>query len=91
LAGGGVQQCKQQASTNPPSVTCYIIHQCVRLAELRPDKATHLLEHGYDTRTVKELLGRSEIKTIMIYTNVLNLAVVGVKKPADLHLLLDKR
>lgn len=86
-----MQQCKQQASTSPPIVKHYTIHQCVRLAELRPDKATDLLEHSYDTRTVKELLGRSEIKTIMIYTNVLNLAVVGVKRPVDLHLLLDKR
>jgi integrase len=44
----------------------------------------HLLERGQDIRTIQELLERSDIKTTMIYTHVLNRGLLGVCSPADL-------
>ena len=68
-----IKQAAQQSNINKP----------VSPHTLRHSFATHLLQSGYDIRTIQELLGHSDVRTTMIYTHVLNKGGKGVISPLD--------
>src|SRR3990172_5543291 len=59
------------------------VEQADHSITLRHSFATHLLENGYDIRTIQKLLGHTNLQTTMIYTHVASKNILGVRSPLD--------
>ena len=68
-----VQSAVRKAGITQPA-SCHTLRHCF---------ATHLLEDGYDIRTVQELLGHADLNTTMIHTHVMTKGANGVRSPLD--------
>lgn len=77
LHPSGLQRAVKQAARQAG------IAKSVSAHTFRHSFATHLLENGYDIRTVQELLGHKDVKTTMVYTHVLNKGPKSVRSPLD--------
>ena len=75
-----VQIAVRKAGITQPA-SCHTMRHCF---------ATHLLEDGYDIRTVQQLLGHADLKTTMIYTHVMTKGVNGVRSPLDRGLVVSE-